>query len=425
MSKEHETLLKAARELHASSLHPDVLRRGEAAILARVGRPRRILRLLVWGATGLAAGFAGFLLAAAPTKASAAEVLRIAANADRSLRRIRFYEARPDGTLRLGLQMIAQNGRRRVIDANGWQFAYDGRAATTFYADGGATVEHQPSNGVIPAVEGSARDMMRDIMSGANVRIVVRRGLVDEGRRIDRYTVSRDVVDGRGDTLHIRTVLDADPTTERPLAMRGSVPGMPDSLTLWDYPAPDPAIFRLPIPKATRVDDLDAQRAAVLRKLRRQGTRATVGGKTVELLGVMVDGKGDVAAIARADYAYPMDYGLQIDGVDIQHTPEKPPFSGQWAIQEPTPFEGRETQLFWLTRDRSKSPSLYPDRLDVRLPVCEGKRLLGYARFTNVPVQRSYNLHLWLWTDTARPFWDTRPKGEAVPTIAVEDDTLQ
>ena len=353
-------------------------------------------------------------------------MLRIAANADRSLRRIRFYEARPDGTLRMGLQMIAQNGRRRVIDANGWQFAYDGRASTTLYADGGATVERQPSaGGAVPPVEGSARDMMRDIMSGANVRIGVQRDLLEGGRRFDRYTVLKEERSWRGGMISIRKVLDVDPTTERPLALRSHTPGTPDLLTLWDYPAPDPAIFRLPIPKATRVDDLDAQRAAVVRKLGGQGTRATVGAKTVELLGLLVDGQGDVAAIARADYAYPTDYGLRIDGMDVERTPEKPPFSGQWVIQEPAPFEGRETQLFWLARDRSKSPSPYPDRLDVRLPVCEGKRLLGYARFTNVPVHRSYNLHLWLWTDTMRPFWDVRPGREAVPTIAVEDDTLQ
>ena len=422
MSNEHETLLKAARELHAASLHPDVLRRGEAAILARTGRPRRAPRILVWSATGLAATLAGFALIAAPAKASAAEVLRIAANADRALRHLRTYSTQPDGAMRLGIEIYAQNGRRRVIDEYGNEFTYDGRTLTRLYADGGVTVERS-SPGSLPSEEGSALDLLRTNAIGANVRIAVRRNLLDEGRRIDRYTVSRDVVDGRGETLHIRTVLDADPATERPLAMRGSVPGMPDSLTLWDYPAPNSAFLRLPIRADAPIYDLDAQKAAVTRSLRLPGRRATVGGKSVELLGLWVDENGQ-AAIARADYAYPYDYGLQIDGFDLARTPEKPPFSGQYAIMAPTPFEGRETQVFLLNRLPNAGRRHFPDRLDVRVPVCEGKRLLGYVRFPGVPVQRTHNVLYFLQPENT-PFWDARPRGPAKPAIAVEDASLQ
>ena len=416
MSNPNEILDVAARAMREAPLHGDVLRRAEAAILPRVARTT-VLRPLMLGAGGLAAALVGTAIFALPSRASAADILRIAAHGDRDLRHIRFYVAGPTGTLRLTRETYAENGRRRFRDEYGNEFLYDGRIVTMLHPDGEATTEARRP-GRLPLDEGSARDLLTVNAQGWNARISVRRVLVD-GRILNRYSVERDLVDARGDTLHNAFILDVDPAKDRPLSMRSRMTGFPESVTTWDYPAPSPANFRLPIASDAPVYNLDAQRAEVLRSLRAPGRAITIGGKTVELLGLWVDGQGQAAAVARADYSYPYDYGLQIDGTRSLDRPKAPPFSGRYAAMSPTAFEGSATQLFRLNRLPNAGALRYSDRVNLRIPVFEDKRLLGYARFDGVPVHRTHSVPFFMEPANV-PFWSESSSGDGIGASAVE-----
>ncbi len=402
---------QAAREMREARIHRDVLDRAERAVLSRVGRRPAFVRPLLLGASGLAA-LAVAAVVLTPARASASDLLRIVGNADKALRHVRFSVAQPDGSLKLGQEMFLQDGKRRFQFETGEFAVYDGKALYRRDRDGVVTLERTPPGTPYSPMgeEGSARDLLAINATGEGVKISVERGA------LDRYTVDRDLVDIHGTTQHLRLVLEADPKTERPLSLRATTTGWAERVTTWDYPAPDPSLFR-----PLKVDyDLDAQRTEVLRQLRAPGRKATVGGKTVELAGLWVDELGNASALAYADYAYPMDYGLKIDGVATR-VPEKPPFSGQWVVEEPSMFEGRRVQSFIQVRPDRAGKLHYPDRVSLQLPICEGKRLLGYARFENVPVHRAYKTYF-LKPDN-RFFWDKGPRVGSQATKAVEDSS--
>ena len=119
------------------------------------------------------------------------------------------------------------------------------------------------------------------------------------------------------------------------------------SVTFWDYPAPGSVDFHVPIGPLTRVYDLPAERALVMEARKRPGLKAEIGGQAVELLQVWGGRDGNAGALVRAEYSYPEDYSLQIEGFDTGFRPEKPPFSGQYMVHEPTP-DGE--QVMFLTR---------------------------------------------------------------------------
>ena len=395
---------QATREMREARIHRDVLDRAEAAILARTARRPAFVRPLLLGASGLAALAVGVVVLT-PARASAGEILRIAGNVDRGLRRVRFSIVKPEGFLDQAYEVYLQGGKRRFAFATGDLALYDGRALYRRDRDGVVTVERQKSAPI--GEEGSARELLA-INAGEGARLSVRRGATD------RYTIDRSDADANRTGLHPHLVLDVDPATERPLALRARTTDGLEKLTTWDYPAPDPALFR-----PLKADyDLDAQRDAVLSGLRGKGRKATVGGKSVELLELWVDELGNASAIARADYAYPLDYGLKIDGV-ASRPPEKPPFSGQWVIERPSAFKGRAIQTFGLLRPVRAGRFHFPDRVDVQVPVCEGKKLLGYARFEDVRVHRAYQTYF-LKPD-GQPFWDENPRTQGTEAKAVED----
>lgn len=387
MLNENEMLSQAAREMREARMHQDVLDRGEAAIMARVGRRPLLLRLgrpLLLGA-GAAAAVAGVAMFATPAKVSAAQIMRIVSNDGGALRRIRTYESQPDGSSKLVFEQYAQNGRRRFTDRYGNTFVYDGQAGAMVHPDGAVTLERGASVS-IPPEEGSAQAVLAQATYGKGVQLDVRHGVVDH------YIV-------RGGQVHI--AFEADPKTQRPLSMRTSSPGSPDITTTWEYLAPSPSLFHLPIGPKTRVYDLTAERAAVQKALEGPGRTVTVGGKTVELLQLWVDERGRGMALTRADYVYPDNYGIHIDDYKTWTAPEEAPFSGRYAGHTPHLIDGKWVQIF--TTGTPTKSFRYPDRVTLRIPVFQGKQLTGYARFADVPVHRTWDIYSFI--DPAAPFF--------------------
>lgn len=388
---DNDKLTQAVNALRETPLKLDVQSRGERAISTRLERRSR--PALFW-ATGLGLTvLASMILFLAPTKASATELLRVVGNADRGLRRIRNYRLAPGGGWKLSEELVVEGGQCRMLDAeSGERLLYDGRTLTRLSQTGETTRRREP----LPEMmrwPSSARESLKTNLSGRNLRISLQRG------RFFRYTVDRDVLDGRGDLLHNRFSFVVDPLTDRPLQMRSQLTGFPEWLTTWEYPTASASLFRLPTPGP--VYDLDAQRASVLEALDGEGNAQTVEGVRVEFLQLWVDGWGQAKAIARADYAYPENGGLCLVGMPTE------PFSeaeGRYAEHRPTLYEGRTTQVFSLSRRSNAGRRHYPDRMTVGLPVFRAGRLLGYATFKNVPVHRTQNVAFFLEPANV-PFW--------------------
>ena len=412
-----DRLTAAAKALRETPAHPDAVLRGERAVLAKIGRHRGSNRpVLLWAAGFAATAAVVGLFALAPARASAAELLRIAQRGDTALRHVRTFRVESDGTKKLTRDLYAQDGRRRYLFDDGEQIAYDGGSLLRLYPDGAVTKETQPSDGSLaPAIERSAWAVVNEELEEQAARLAVRHGVASGDALVDRYTIDADLAQPDGGSIHRRTTIDADPGTERPLQMRLQENGAPDFLTLWDYPTPNPALFHLAAPKGAPFFDIDAERASVVRSVRKDGRKATVRGTTVELLGLWVDHFGIAYAVARADYPYTDDYGLQIEGV-ASETPEKPPFSGQYLIKDPN--EGY--QLFGMHR-ATRGPLNLPNRVTVRLPVSRGQTFLGYATFANVPVNRAYEAGYLLRGNSERPFWTKGRPEIASPTVAVPE----
>ncbi|RYG34275.1 hypothetical protein EON81_15975 [bacterium] len=414
-----ESLSRATQALRNSSLRQDALDRAEDAILAHVPvRSKTPSRLLLW-----AAGFGAAALAAAfvlmPAQTSAAEMMRIAAKGDIGLRHMRTFRVEPNGKLLLTSESFTDGAQTRMIDAYGNQYAYGKGRIEILHAEGGVTVERQPRKPEMMNAP-SATELLK-INFGQHPKISLEKDVLWEGRNVDRHTIDTDNVDGRGKTLRLHLTMVSDPESDRPLEMRAKMEGFQASVTRWDYPASNPGLLKLPIPKGTPVFDLNEQRAEILEAVASKGRRATVGGQSVELLQLWADATGRATAIARADYAYPYDHGLEIEGMKLATEPKSEPFSGRYAIVKPHLAKGRPIQLFTVYRTGNHQGVKFADSVTVRLPVFRGEKLLGYARFKDVPVHRAWSVPF-LLEPMNQPFWLPNNGGnEGQETVAAEE----
>jgi hypothetical protein len=236
------------------------------------------------------------------------------------------------------------------------------------------------------------------------------------GAVLERFSSDSDFIDGRGQKLHCHDILTADPVTERPLAWQIDITGMPQSLQTWEYPADDPRLLELPMTQKTRLYDLDEQHKSVMTALRSRGPTVTVAGERVELLQIWVDENGHVGVIARASYAYPINYGLKIDGFPMDSVPGGEPRWGLYDDRFPTLASGHSVQLFYDPRDQLAVPHALADVISVELPVFAGKKFAGFARFENVHVNRTLSVHTLLEPFNV-PYW-VQPTQNPAPTHA-------
>ena len=138
--------------------------------------------------------------------------------------------------------------------------------------------------------------------------------------------------------------------------------------------------------------------------LDKPGTVQNVKGHRIELVRLLVDEHGNVAAIAKADYSYPENYSVRLNEQLIDTRPQTEEEAVHYHVREPSPFRGEPAQIFWGFRDNSSPSQRWPDRVRLEIPVVEQGRLLGYAQFDNVPVTRVWEANYML-TPTNVPFW--------------------
>ena len=134
------------------------------------------------------------------------------------------------------------------------------------------------------------------------------------------------------------------------------------------------------------------------------GPTTIVAGKKVELLQLWVDGGGQACAIARADYAYPVNFGVEIDDLQLNTGPVKVSQSTHYLHVAPADYEGHAVQLFFTDRAGNAGPVKFNDHVTVRVPVFDGDSFQGYARFENVPVHRAWSVYSLLRPRNV-PFW--------------------
>lgn len=404
-SRESADRLAAAVEAYRSTeLRYGVLLRAESRILDRAPVAKRIpVRALLWLA-GAAVASSALLIAFAPAKSYAAEIRRIALNGDSSFRHILYYDVQPDGSLKLGLEEFASGLRHRMIDMGGNQYTYGAGPVEVLHIDGAATIETQGVGRPQPVTASQILAGDAQTRGVSNMKTSVRRGILLQGKTVNEYTEDSTMIDGQRTPRQMHVTLFADPGSELPLEIDENISGFGSWVRKFDYPAADPKLLELPTKLRTRIYDLDAERASIRNALASHGLRQTVGGKTVDFLQLWVDERGRACAIARASYPYPENYGIHIDDLKTWDEPEEEPFSGRYLIHQPIPYKGGLTQIFVTPRSWTSGSVPYPKRVTLRIPVFAGKRLAGYAKFEDVPVNWTYDVY-GLLRPQDLPFW--------------------
>lgn len=405
-----ERLSQAVTEMRSQSIRTEVLTRGEDAVLSQFPKRSKRVGGVVWTLAGLSTAAAIAVLSLVPNESAMAQVRRIAENGDRVLHHLVSYEVQPDKSEKPSLEVFTDGVKTRYIDMAGNQYLIADSKVTTLYKDGFATVVTQIKKGQSVFEQNSAKSILEKNLHGEVRHVGHEKNVNWNGRKVDKYSVIQSIVDARGNKLESRFELIADPVTERPLEMRSQLQGFPPSVNRWDYPEPDPRLLQLPITSKTKVYDIDEERDEIKTALGKPGTATVVGGQQVELLQVWVDEVGNACAIAQANYSCPVNYGVHINGTTSADFPEGEPFSGMYHVQPANLYEGRPVQFFFGEYARNPVRQKFGNAATVEIPVFSGKNLAGYAKFENVPIKRTWNVHMLLEPENI-PFWETRSNG--------------
>lgn len=343
------------------------------------------------------------MLLGTPTTVSAADLVALTQKSDGMTRHIATYEKQQDGSLVRIQEMFLQGGQVRYIDKTGTQYTYRNGRTSMLFVNGSLTVEDKRHNEMF-AFPSTTKDLIGSSGGGQGFRLAVKHGVDWQGNKVDRYTRDVDFSDDQGSKIHNHMDLYVDPVKDLPLEAQSATTGFPLTIMKWDYPIPDSQLCELPITPKTRYYDLDIQRASVRRALNTDGQVAMVGGQRVELLQAMVDDTGQACAIVEANYAYPVNYGVRIDGVKPSSESAKDPFTTGFANRQPVKFNNKMVQLIYTPVGQSANPVNFSDHLTIEVPVFKDGKLLGYAKFTDVPVMRTWSLRYLLEPENA-PFW--------------------
>jgi len=399
----NERLEQAATDLRGQNLSPYVLERAESAIANRLAQPRRAPLRWLWAAGFGTAALAGAMLMV-PSESPASELMRIAKNGDGILHHMRQYQVNPNGSKNLILDVFALGDQTRgTYGTTGEQFASTGDRFSILHQDGATTVERR-SGPNARKMQYSAEQIIANNVSKRGLKVQTDKGVSWNGMSVDRYKITGKFVDGRGQNVEVRATLYAERERQLPLEFDTELVGIGTFASVWDYPAYNEKIFRLPGTDPSRVYDQEASRQQVISRLRAPGRKAVVDGQTVELSDLWVDEEGDACAIIKANYAYPYEYGIKVEGLELCPPPTAPPFFTGSEVVQPSTFEGQPTHLFHAGRDAAAPKVQYPDKVTLLVPVFKGKSLRGYARFANVPVHRAWKLLFLLWPRN-QPFW--------------------
>ena len=411
-------LREATVAMRNSQLQAGAFDRGEDAILRRFA-PRRAFRYrAIFAAAGACAVAIGAVLVLTPTKSYAAELRKIAQNGGAGMRHVRTMQVQPDGSLQLVDELFSDGIRTRWIMRNSGQILWANREARYLQADGATEVHAQfGDHQFVHWMDEPANKILAFNRVNSGTKVIAEHGLSEHGIGLngstaDRYTIDEDFIDGRGQKLRSHMVLISDSASERPLEMRTSYTGppeadianLPPTIIRWEYSKLDPKVFELPASDPTRVYNIDDELELVKTSLGQRGKRVTVAGQSVELLQLWVDEHGNAYAIAAADYGYPDNYGIAIDGHKLEVAPEGEPFSGRYLVHLPSMQMGRSIQVFrGLSGIRDRRVE-WPDVVTVEIPVFKNKALAAWAKFDKVSVNRAHDDQM-LLEPMNIPFW--------------------
>lgn len=401
-------LERAIREARAMTLNQGRSQLAKQIILARLrSRKTSLFIPLAWSAGLVAASLAGLFLLM-PSHSLAAELKHIAGNGDKGLRHITLCWKKPDGSLDKFVEFYASDDRVKLIDCTSGGVTVAQRTNTKEYPPDGALViqDYTPSDGesLLGWMGFSSKQLLDQASVQKGAKISVERGVSFADQKVNRYTIDCDFRDAQGQTLHNRSVLISDPISDRPIREESQTSGVFPMVITWDYPSGGPELVEGPPFDAKRVYDLRDEHRQVLRSLKSRGQVVTVKGRRVELCQLWVDEKGSAAAVAKADYAIPVNYSIKINTALVGDSAQSAAQAADSTLALPCNFKGEQVQIFRGERFR-RPPVVWPGRVTLEIPVLENRRVIGYAKFRNVPVHRTWRVKEMLIPMNS-PFWD-------------------
>lgn len=403
-----DRLTQAVKEFRQPEIDPPRLLSAETRIMSRMRQPRSHMRAVVFASSAIAAATCGVILLA-PSKSLAAELGKIAHNGDVGLRHVTQWAVKPDGSRHKVAEFYAKGDRARLIfEGTGEQVVYTGNRAEIHRNDGAVVVQHLAHGSqAYDWVGFTANAVLARSQEGSAARTSVERGVTIDGHLVDRFTSDTSFVDGKGDTLRSRVVLLADPATERPIREEVDTTGFDHNTTTWDYPTVGDSLLDGPTVDPNRIYDEDSEHTEILAALDKPGQVKIVQGHRVELCELWIDEKGNAAAIAKADYAYPSCYSIKLNGRDVgTKLPALDP--SRYNVVKPWAYHSEQSQIFWGSRSGSDPVVTWPALVNLDIPVIANSRVVGYASFKHVAAHRAWNLAFLLQPMNV-PFWVPNP----------------
>jgi len=392
----------------------------EAQILGkfRSQRARQSVVLLFFATGGLAAIFAVIAIVA-PSESVAAELERVVHNGDHGLRHVVQNRVQPNGELNKGVEYFANDDQVRAIYRGvGSQIVYTRRSITTFHPDGSATIEQGWVRELFDWMGFNAKLILQNSRGSHPAKESVEHGVVVDGRALDRYTFDCDFQNPHDQPRHLHLLVFAEPQTQRPVREESFVTGYPETITTWDYPKNDPSLVEGPKVDPNRIYNVNDERRQILSAMVAKGQSKEVHGQKMELKALVVDEHGDATAIVSWDKSYPGNYVVRINGQVVGDAKQTEAEAKRYMVARPFRYQGKQFQDFLGNRSFGERDIRWPTHVRLEIPVVEGLRLIGYARFEDVVPIRCWRMAP-LLRPQGRYIWEPGDTTSGKPTKAV------
>ena len=393
----------------------------ENKILSQFQGRKQVAKTFVWASTGLATAVLAVAMFVPSRSALASELKAIALNGDKGLRHVVQYTVKPDGTRQPVTEFYALGDRARLLFRDEkTEVVWRNGKCTIFHPDGSASIQTMTKK-MVDWVGFSAKAVLNRANEGTKAKLSVERGVTLNGVKLDRYTSEADILDGQRRRLHSRVVLYADPATQKPVREESDVTGFDKSLTVWDYPNASERFLDGPKLDPKRTYDEEFQRKEILTAITKGGPTQKVGKHRVELLDLLADEHGDLAAIVQADYSYPCNYGVKINGQIVSESSQDPAVAWHYARFSPSDCKGKSILFVFGSRTPNKPAVKWPEVVTLEVPVVEENKVIGYAPFPKVAIHRTWNVYQLLHPVNV-PFWLLAQATKGAGSKAVQSD---
>lgn len=340
-----------------------------------------------------------------PRESPAAMLERVAQAANSNVLRHEYnYRKDEDGEFVLWMESYAQGGRWRLISRNAESAVTGNRRLTYYKGEGYAVAEAAESQ---TGEMFGAPSLKRLLALRASDKISVKHNVSWQGRKVDFFLTVGTVTDAQGKVLKSVTKLYADPVSDRPLYLEGSLEGFEDMAIRWEYPDYDPRLFAVTMPSGIPVYDLEAQRKQALEIDKQNLGTQTIGGIKVTLHGVYVAHDGSVLAITSGGTGRDSrsSVGIEIEGVGRPNSNEAGPVMEGSGSHDGYLYSSVEYRGKRLVSETGKFATdvKIPDRFKISIPIwksvvnsvgVEARELAGYAKFDVAKPVRTASLNM-------------------------------